>query len=224
MNYFIDNKYTKWYFAIVNHAKAHNISGKFEKHHIVPKCITNDNSNENLVKLTFRQHFVCHLLLVKMTTGNVKRKMMSAIYYMTNKNRNHCGTRSKSYFSSRLFESLKKSRLEIGISDETRHKMSLSMIGKNVGKTASPEAREKMSIAAKQRTVPDEQRQSIAEAMKKQWASGKRDDINKKVADIRRANGWKGSMYGKSHSEETKAKMSAAAKTRQQAAEIIGSR
>ena len=58
--------------------------GYVEKHHIVPKCFFiesksrfafipgNRNHKDNLVYLTGREHFICHLLLVKMLLAAVK--------------------------------------------------------------------------------------------------------------------------------------------------------
>ena len=34
-----------------------------ETHHIVPYCISKDNSKNNLVVLTAREHYIAHLLL-----------------------------------------------------------------------------------------------------------------------------------------------------------------
>jgi len=80
---FLDNKYTKWYFSIINRAKIENrIKRKntyYESHHIVPKCM---NGNE-LVLLTGKEHYVCHLLLCRMTTGNNKHKMINALIKMS---------------------------------------------------------------------------------------------------------------------------------------------
>ena len=36
-----------------------------ESHHIVPKCMGGDDSKENLIKLTARQHYLAHWLLYK---------------------------------------------------------------------------------------------------------------------------------------------------------------
>lgn len=41
-------------------------SGIFvEKHHIIPKSEGGDNSSDNLVNLTAREHYIAHLLLYK---------------------------------------------------------------------------------------------------------------------------------------------------------------
>lgn len=44
----------------------------YEKHHIIPKCLGGDNSNENLVLLTAKEHFIAHHLLTKIYPGNHK--------------------------------------------------------------------------------------------------------------------------------------------------------
>ena len=63
---FIDNKYTRWYYAIVANARCRIVNGYTENHHIFPKSIGGDNSMDNLVLLTAREHFICHWLLTKM--------------------------------------------------------------------------------------------------------------------------------------------------------------
>jgi len=41
-----------------------------EVHHIIPKCIGGTNCKSNLVNLTPEEHFICHLLLVKIYPAN----------------------------------------------------------------------------------------------------------------------------------------------------------
>jgi hypothetical protein len=81
---FLDNKYTSWYFAIINQAKllVNNKKQGYEVHHIIPRCLGGSNSKENLVTLTARQHFVCHLLLTKMHGSH---KLGMALQRMMNK-------------------------------------------------------------------------------------------------------------------------------------------
>lgn len=61
---FLKNKYTKWYVNIISAAQSRDITGYTEKHHIIPKSLGGSNKKENLVKLTAREHFVCHCILV----------------------------------------------------------------------------------------------------------------------------------------------------------------
>ncbi|MCG7944958.1 MAG: HNH endonuclease [Candidatus Thiodiazotropha taylori] len=78
----LNNKYTKWYFEVIENAKKRNQELMYEKHHIVPKSLGGSNKKENLVKLTPREHFICHMLLVKMTKGENKVKMSYALHML----------------------------------------------------------------------------------------------------------------------------------------------
>ena len=73
---FLPNKYTRWYFAIIENAQVRTITGYVEKHHIIPKSLGGDNSLANLVVLTAREHFVCHWLLTKMVENTKHRYQM----------------------------------------------------------------------------------------------------------------------------------------------------
>lgn len=59
MNYF--NIYEK----LINRAKDRKILDYTEKHHIIPRCMNGTDDKENLVDLTAREHFIAHLLLIK---------------------------------------------------------------------------------------------------------------------------------------------------------------
>ena len=37
-------------------------AGRFERHHIVPKSLGGPDTKDNLVKLTYREHYIAHLL------------------------------------------------------------------------------------------------------------------------------------------------------------------
>lgn len=79
--YFIPNKYSKWYFTIINSPK--NNLNYYEKHHILPRCMGGTNNKENVVKLSAKQHYICHKLLTKMVRNNSHRtKMYFALHRM----------------------------------------------------------------------------------------------------------------------------------------------
>jgi len=79
------NKYTKWYDNIIGSARLRVIDGYTENHHIIPKSFGGSNKEENLVRLTAREHFICHLLLIKMTHGKQQQQMIhSAHFLLTN--------------------------------------------------------------------------------------------------------------------------------------------
>lgn len=64
--------YIKIYNSIVNNAKLRNLSGYGENHHIIPRCLGGDNSKENIVKLTAKDHFIAHRLLIRIYPENHK--------------------------------------------------------------------------------------------------------------------------------------------------------
>lgn len=110
---FLDNKYLKYYYNIVNNAKSRITEGYTERHHIVPRSLGGDNSEDNLVNLTAREHFVCHVLLTKFTTGFAKDKMIHAVWLMVIMETTHV--------NSRVYESLRvKHALAIGRTNKGR--------------------------------------------------------------------------------------------------------
>lgn len=81
---FLQNKYTSWYFAIIDKAKERITEGYTEKHHIIPRTLGGKNDKSNIVVLTAREHFVCHLLLTKMLTDDNRHKMVYALHMLSN--------------------------------------------------------------------------------------------------------------------------------------------
>lgn len=117
---FLQNKYTRWYFNIIAAAKLREIAEYNEKHHIIPKSLGGSNHTDNLVKLTAREHFICHRLLVKMVNHTKHRYQMwnafSCMLYRKNKNQ------ERHKINSKIFENIKKEGAKI---------KSVRMSGKN---------------------------------------------------------------------------------------------
>lgn len=206
---FIDNKYSKWYHAIIENAHNRLLSGYVEKHHIIPKSIGGLDVESNLVTLTAREHFVCHLLLTKMLTGSHKQKMIHAAWSMCNL----VGPGQFRYkVSGRIYESLRRnhavalSLAYTGVknpkkgnpgetnpfygkkhSDETKEKIRQARIGKK----DSNELRRKKSEAAKNRPP-------VTEATREKLSK-----INKGKAGL---TGERNGFFGKQHSPEQRDK------------------
>ena len=68
--------------SITTRAKSKPGTTPIEKHHIVPKALGGTNDPSNLAWLTPREHYICHVLLVKMHTGDAKRRMWWALHRM----------------------------------------------------------------------------------------------------------------------------------------------
>jgi hypothetical protein len=83
----LTNKYSTLYHKITSNAKQRITEGYTEIHHIIPQSLGGSNDKENLVELTAREHFICHWLLVKMTEGEDRSKMLYALNSMRAENR-----------------------------------------------------------------------------------------------------------------------------------------
>lgn len=87
---FSDNKYSKWYLTLIHRARTRVFSGKpsgYHKHHILPRCLGGGDEAENLCLLTYREHLIAHMLLVKMTSGKNQVKMAHALRRFGGKNK-----------------------------------------------------------------------------------------------------------------------------------------
>jgi len=155
---YLDNKYTKCYFSIVNRAKTRALECYTENHHIIPKSLGGDNSKDNIVSLTAREHFICHWLLTKMLgDGKERWRMLYAFGSFLQKNK----SQDRVTITGRKYEILKKAGSEartnfnkgnkyaLGYkqSEETIQKRRDNMIGKSrpieVSKKQSNTMREK---------------------------------------------------------------------------------
>jgi ribosomal protein L37AE/L43A len=123
--YFLENKYTNTYYRIVSRAQTREKPNTYtEKHHIIPKSLGGSNSKDNLVVLTAREHFIVHKLLVKMTEGKIKKKMVYALYRFTCRN----NKQNMISINSRDYEIIRKDFIE-------NHQMKDSEVNQKVAKT-----------------------------------------------------------------------------------------
>lgn len=104
---FIDNKYTRTYYKIIFSASNRTISNDIytEIHHIIPKSFGGSDEKINLIRLTAKEHFVCHHLLIKMINDkNLKAKAYKALERMTVSN----NSQYRYKISARLYEKIRK--------------------------------------------------------------------------------------------------------------------
>lgn len=57
--------YQDHYDRLISRAKERKLDCYSESHHIVPKCMGGTDDKDNLILLTAREHFIAHLLLMK---------------------------------------------------------------------------------------------------------------------------------------------------------------
>jgi len=99
---FKENKYTKYYKMLTERARGRALSEYTERHHIIPQSLGGSNDKANLVDLTAREHFICHWLLIKMTEGEYRGKMLYALQGM--KAENKYQQRYSSVITARVYE------------------------------------------------------------------------------------------------------------------------
>lgn len=101
-----NNKYLKWYKNIIIHRiKFPTLIG--EDHHIIPRSMGGTDQKENLIKLSPKEHYICHLCLMKFTEGSDYYKMLCAINAMSMKT-----LKQNFNYNSRLYEILQEKRIE----------------------------------------------------------------------------------------------------------------
>lgn len=101
--------YQKAYDRLVQKNHVFSEGEYFETHHKVPKCLGGTDDANNLVNLTAREHYIAHLLLVKITEvrGNPQAhvKMLYAFNCMK---WGRCKGKRSFKFNSRLYQKMKK--------------------------------------------------------------------------------------------------------------------
>lgn len=189
--------YHKIYNSIVNRAKQRIIKGYRENHHITPKCIGGNDSEENLVQLTAREHFICHLLLAKIYGG----KLIHAAHMMSNMNRYN----SKNYSWLREEHAKNISTALKGVPKSEEHKRKVSEGHKKRNKERK-ENGELHPNTGRKRT--NEHNNNWYESRKNGAGWIVSDSRKKKLSE--KMKGDKNPMWGKDHSEEAKEKIRAA--------------
>lgn len=221
-------KYSRWYYNIVWKARERytvfqlspnlpslkEVLGYTETHHVMPIAFGGDDDAINLVNLTAREHFICHWLLTKMTTGHERWLMVHCLYAMKMENQHQ--TRYKTKITSRVYANLKEEYArgqsermkgdknpmygdKFYRSEEGRKSQAEGITGHKNG-AKQPEARKKIS---------DSKTGVEREPFSEEWIT------NMSESKL----GEKNPMYDRNHKESSKAKISAKLKGRKQSKE-----
>jgi hypothetical protein len=207
MSIFIENKYTRWYYNIISNAqnqlRKKGTEEYYESHHIIPRSLGGSNEKCNLVLLTAKEHFLCHILLSKMCVGNFKYKMFHALWSM-------CHTEKGYKISSRFYQYIKENRTH---SETTRKKISNHRRGKPSsfkGRLHTEESKKKMSESQTGKIRSDEVKKKMAEIKKGSipWNKDKKHSEETKTKMSNSSSKSRPWQVGRKHSEEAKKKMS----------------
>lgn len=86
--------YSKIYDALINRACSRISDGYVERHHIIPRCMGGSDENTNLVALYPDEHFLAHILLLKIHKNTKYRHQLAkAVQHMCCVSKNHDGKR-----------------------------------------------------------------------------------------------------------------------------------
>lgn len=250
---YLNNKYTKLYYNIVDRAKQRILNSDIytEKHHIIPECffinrkrkgapgwlIGDPDDINNIVQLTAKEHYLCHVLLTKMTVGKAKSKMCNALWrFVSGKSqiiKRHCKVTSRIYETVKIQISkdaaIRAHATHSGMkrSEITKKKISNA----NKGKKRTPEQNaanserqlasnyqhnqqtiEKIRQASVGREVSVTTREKISNALTgrkgKPWSVETREKMKKRIP-------WNKGKTGFNHNEETRRKIGEASRLRQ---------
>ena len=149
---YLNNKYTKLYYKIIDRASTRILDPSVysEKHHVIPECFFinrkrkgplgwlqgDPDDPKNIVSLTAKEHYICHVLLTKMTEGKGKSKMWIGLrWILIGKSKNH----NRNYkITSKIYEKVKI---------ECANIFSNNAKIQHTGKTRSQETKDKISNA-----------------------------------------------------------------------------
>jgi|SRR5882672_726467 len=217
---FIKNKYYRWYYQIIDKARKRGVPDEYyERHHIIPECLGGTDSEFNLVELTFREHYLVHWFLIKMTAGETKRKMLHALFMMNGISSSNQGRKSPSWLYTLAKKAAKEARLGYKYSEEAKIKMSESARKR---KPISEETRTKLKMNAsgeKNNFYGKKHSAEIIERVRKGNLGRKQSEETKMKKSIKlkgrkdseetrlKKSGKNHPMYGKTHTVEAREKI-----------------
>lgn len=121
--------YKKVYTTIISAAlqRSGDFEGYGENHHIHPRSMGGSDCESNMVRLTAREHYICHWLLWKIHRND---KMAFAWRCMQRRGSDDRYITSRGYEHAKKLwsERIRKTRRKV-VSAETRRKMSIAKIG-----------------------------------------------------------------------------------------------
>jgi len=149
----------------------------YERHHILPKCLGGSDEKNNLAFLTAEEHWLAHLLLVKMNPGNHKLVFACQAMSMTGGNTKRTNNKMFGWIRREYGDATSKRQKGCVVSQERKDKISVALRGRpahhqlgenNVAKR--PEVAEKISLANKGRRIvfkdPEERNRKISASNK----------------------------------------------------------
>lgn len=179
--------YEKHYALLIAKAKSRILDNVYyELHHIIPRCMNGTNDVENLVKLLPEEHYLAHLLLVKIHPNN--NKLIYAANMMAMGHKGKRNNKIYAWLKIKVNSALRKDRLGFKHTEETKAKMSKSRLGKPKPNGFG----DKIAASNSRRIVTEETKAKLSKA-----CTGKITSEETKVKQSIAHSGSNNSMYGK---------------------------
>jgi DNA polymerase III delta prime subunit len=188
------------YDKIVENARDRILEEKesYELHHVLPRSLGGVNNKSNLVALTLREHFFCHVLLCKIyENDHYKRKKMLWAFHIMSMFKRYTNSRQYSKLRQDFYSSYVNPNKGKKLSTEMKLKISKSLVGKNVGRKHTEEYKKKMSLHFSGKITSEETKMKISRAMKGRFKEPRSESVKLKMKE-----GWA------NRSEEQKSKTS----------------
>lgn len=150
--------YQLLYDLIILKAKPREIiKGQYyERHHIIPRCLGGNNRKENLVMLTFKEHYVCHHLLCKIYPNNYKIKAAFALMVGSPKQ-----VGKKQYITASMYETVKRELKDL------KYPWLVAAKNKPRKRKTTPAWNKGLKMGAR----PKEYNKKSSETLKQHWAN-----------------------------------------------------
>lgn len=130
-----------------------------EVHHIIPRTCGGSDLQDNLIKLTFKEHYRCHSLLPNIyTSGREHRSMLYAWNIMSH-------TSEGVYISEDEYQRLREEYLVMNRQKRSHYKKRETSWNK--GRRFSEETKQKMSLAHKGKKLSEEHKRRMRKPKKK---------------------------------------------------------
>lgn len=176
------------------------VKGYYETHHAVPKCLGGWESRDNLVRLTAAEHYIAHLLLMKMYPEN--KKMALPVILMAK----NIGIGKKNKLVAKARELAAESHRGQKRSEETKKKISDAALNSY---KLNPERGEATAKRNRSAIITDEFRKKMSEIGKGKpgpmTGRNHSEDSKNKISLALAGNQY---AVGHRHTEEMKAKFS----------------
>lgn len=117
--------YSEHYERLIEKRRKERPEGYTENHHAIPKCIGGLKTFENMVRLTAKEHFVAHLLLVKMYSEN--KGLNNAAFRMSG--RKLYGSRKYVWVKEKWSKVMSEKFKGISLTEDQKDKISKNMKG-----------------------------------------------------------------------------------------------